>query len=413
MSRQHGVLSLGVLVVLYAGAGPLIAQADDEAAVSMTCVQAELDAGRLADAEATLRARLAESPDDDDSRFALGAVQALRAVENLSQALYRHGFRDAWVVGFVLRYPQLPLPRNPDPQPIAYEDLRAIWQRWVDDLTVAEDTLAHIRSEQVVFRVCMGTVRLDLNGDAVATDSELLWWILDRMTGPMRLAGPRPDLIVSFDRADVEWLRGYCHLLSGIGEVVLAYDQREWFECAGNTVFPRIVTPHGFLNGEKPEFMDDIACIHLLNFPIREPSRMKAALWHFEHTLAHSRKMWNRILAESDDREEWIPSPTQHAALPGMVVTAEMITAWCEFLDEAEALLAGERLASFWRTPGERGINVRRLFTEPRRFDAVLWAQGTAATPYLEDGELTRPDVWKRLREVFGRQFRIFATWVN
>jgi hypothetical protein len=39
---------------------------------------------------------------------------------------------------------------------------------------------------------------------------------------------------------------------------------------------------------------------------------------------------------------------------------------WLEFLDEAKALLKGEKLIPFWRKGEERGINLRRVFTEPR-----------------------------------------------
>ena len=62
------------------------------------------------------------------------------------------------------------------------------------------------------------------------------------------------------------------------------------------------------------------------------------------------------------------------------------------------ALLAGKRLLPFWRGDPSRGVNLRRVFTEPRPFDLVLWVQGTAATPYLEKGPLTKPEVWRRLR---------------
>jgi hypothetical protein len=50
---------------------------------------------------------------------------------------------------------------------------------------------------------------------------------------------------------------------------------------------------------------------------------------------------------------------------------------------------------------------------EPRPLDLVLWVQGTAATPYLEKGELTKPAVWNRLTRVFGGEFVGFAIWFN
>ena len=50
-----------------------------------------LEAGRLADAAATLDGHLRNSPEDDAARFALGTVQFMRATERLGQSLYRHG----------------------------------------------------------------------------------------------------------------------------------------------------------------------------------------------------------------------------------------------------------------------------------------------------------------------------------
>jgi hypothetical protein len=90
-----------------------------------------------------------------------------------------------------------------------------------------------------------------------------------------------------------------------------------------------------------------------------------------------------------------------------------MVDSWLEFVEEAEALLAGKRLVPFWRGKEKRGINLRRVFTEPRSLDLVLWIQGTAAAPYLEKGPLTKPAVWQRLQRVFGGEFIGFAIWFN
>jgi hypothetical protein len=84
-----------------------------------------------------------------------------------------------------------------------------------------------------------------------------------------------------------------------------------------------------------------------------------------------------------------------------------------QFLDEADAVLDGKKLIPFWRSRDGRGINLRRVFTEPTRFDLVLWFQGTAATPYLEEGELTSPDTWRRFQRIFRGEFFTFAAWFN
>jgi hypothetical protein len=125
-----------------------------------------------------------------------------------------------------------------------------------------------------------------------------------------------------------------------------------------------------------------------------------------------SRESWKFILAETDDDHEWIPNPKQHAVI-GVGVPQEMVDGWLGFLDEAEKLLNGKSLIPFWRGHETRGINIKRVFTEPREFDLVLWVQGTAAVPYLEAGSVTDKRVWERLQRVFRGEFIGFALWFN
>jgi hypothetical protein len=96
-----------------------------------------------------------------------------------------------------------------------------------------------------------------------------------------------------------------------------------------------------------------------------------------------------------------------------MTVTDEMVKGWQEFLAEAEALLQGKTLIPFWRGRETRGVNLRRVFKEPTTFDLILWAQGTAAAPYLEDGPQTSAETWRRLQRVFQGEFIGFALWFN
>jgi hypothetical protein len=82
-----------------------------------------------------------------------------------------------------------------------------------------------------------------------------------------------------------------------------------------------------------------------------------------------------------------------------------------KMLDEFDALLAGEKLIPHWRFEG--GINLRRFFLEPRTFDIVLLVQGSAAIPYIEQGELTTQDTWNDITRAFGRNFLSYAVWFN
>ena len=195
-------------------------------------------------------------------------------------------------------------------------------------------------------------------------------------------------------------------------------------------------TPHNFLVSVNPDaelrtILDAIAFVHLLNFEVIEPQRLGRALDHLELMIAESRASWKRILAETDNDHEWLPNPDQTTVIPGGRVSRDVIDGWHEVLEETEAILKGEKLIPFWRDylprgsifggrsdvpeipVRGRGVNLRKVFTNPQRFDLVMWIQGTGATPYLEEGELTHPDTWGRMLRVFRGEFFGFAIWFN
>ena len=78
-----------------------------------------------------------------------------------------------------------------------------------------------------------------------------------------------------------------------------------------------------------------------------------------------------------------------------------------------EDALEGRKLIPFWRGKGREGINLKRVFTEPRTFDLVLWIQGTAAVPYLEKGELANATNLRTLEQLLGGQVFMFSMWSN
>ena len=334
-------------------------------------------------------------------------------MERLGQSLYRYGLRDQAFLGQFVPIVRLPFSGNPHPETLSYEKSRAIVQAWIADFEKAETTLAPIADPGVALPVELNLVRLDVAGDGTKMMSvvEIVTRLMNRQPG-------QHAMLVRFDRADVAWLRGYCHLLEALGEILLAHDGRELFEHTGQVFFTSVETPYKFLlakpNGEN-EFWasipDMIAVIHLLRLPVIEPARMQAALGHLQQMLAMSRETWKFVLAETDDDHEWIPNPKQKSVV-GIPVTQQMVDGWLGFLDEADALLAGKRLIPFWRNSA-KGVNLRRVFTQPRTFDAVLWFQGTAAVPYLEEGPKTRPDVWERLWRAFEGDLFLFAAWFN
>ena len=51
--------------------------------------------------------------------------------------------------------------------------------------------------------------------------------------------------------------------------------------------------------------------------------------------------------------------------------------------------------------------------TEPRDFNLLYWIQGSAATPYLREGEFTAPNTWAQIRRLTERRYFRFSFWFN
>jgi hypothetical protein len=431
-------------------------------------VQAALYAGHTAQAASSAQARLAEAPDDNVARFALGAVQFLQAVEHLGQALYRYGLKSSYqtttaqLSGLTsLPILRLPVPPNHSPDKITYEEFRRILVAFVQDLQTADTTLSKIDNDNIDLPMNIGLIRLDLNNDGKGSDDETLW----RMFEIVASAGwldekAAKQLLVDFDGSDVPWLRAYCHFLMAMSEFPLAYDWRHAFEVTFHNVFPSAELPYSaaFKNYQEllaeleklgispnppvrfsrealdewlktPEgqkwkrlrslklqiqmgsIADLIVFVHLNHWPVIEPQRLRDVLDHLEAMARLSRDSWKRILAETDDHNEWIPNPKQTGVLPRMRVTNAIVEGWMLFLDEFEGVLDGKKLIPHWRF--DQGINMRRFFLEPTTFDLVLLIQGSAALPYLQDGDLVTEQEWSRIANLFGGNFFQYFIWFN
>src|SRR5207253_155266 len=156
-------------------------------------------------------------------------------------------------------------------------------------------------------------------------------------------------------------------------------------DCSDHLLFEKVETPHTLLLENRRAFdenphenmatlSDAISFFHqLTRLPIKEPARTKAALAQLEAGVVQAKEMWKFILAETDDDNEWIPNPRQTGVV-GVKVTQEIVDAWLETLDEVEQVLKGKKLIPFWRgEKDERGVNLRRVFAEPRTFDPIEW----------------------------------------
>jgi hypothetical protein len=454
MDYRSVLAAFSCVVALSVGASALAVSPDvvDE-------LNQHLYAGDTAQAALVAKQRLDEVPDDDQARFMLGSVQFLQAVENLGRAFHRYGLRSSYAGssgfagGFItLPILRLPVPENPQPEPLTYAALRGVLDAFVNDLASAERTLAAVSDPKIQYSLNFGLVRLDLNGDGKAADEEALWRIFKTIGGfPWLDEVAAAQFQTDFDASDVPWLRAYSHLLMAIAEFALAHDWYAAYEATFHGLFPEADLPlqaaldrnkarraelaelQSRLKGMSQEeqqqseeiqrlaelqaplelggIADVIAFVHLTRWPVVAPERLRQALGHLEAMVALSRESWGRILAETDNANEWIPSPNQTGVLPRMQVTEERVAGWAMFLDEFEALLLGKKLLPHWRF--DKGINLRRIFEEPRTFDLVLLIQGSSAVPYLEEGELTTGEAWGNIIGLFGGDFLRFAIWFN
>lgn len=462
--KAFGLIAIAAALAIWSGGA--VASSD-----VIGKVQNHLYAGRTAEAEAVARGRLAEAPGDDQARFALGVIQFLQSVEHLGRALHRYGLSTSYSdpTGLAgLPFLRLPVPENPNPEKVTYEAFRGVLAAFVVDLATAEQTLSSVKNHAIDFPLNIGLIRLDLDADGTASDEEALWRIFKRVAGfPWLDEEEAGKFLTDFDESDVPWLQAYSHLLMAIAEFPLAHDWRDAFETTFHRLFPKAGLPSSALDekyaevfaelkklgappsppsqrpgeerkdffarykiwretpeGQKSEqiwnlnrrirnagIADLIAFVHLNHWPVVERDRMRSVLEHLEAMVRLSRENWRRIMAETDDRNEWIPSPNQSGVLPRMQVTGDRLAGWVLFLDEFEALLQGKKLLPHWRF--DQGINLRRMFLEPSTFDIVLLLQGSAALPYLEDGELTAGETWDQISDLFGGDFFRYFIWFN
>lgn len=393
--------------------------------------------GRIAEGAAAMQAAVDADPTDGVSQFGLGVTQFFQAIESLGRSQYRFG-----LLGNRRRaipFMRLPIPENEKPEQISYVLARSMIQDFISGLDKAEKTLARVKPSDLKLPLKIGQIRLDLNGDGVGTDEESVWSMLNALGSGGRPADTDAavnQLVIAFDDGDVLWLRGYCHVMSALGEIVLAYDWKDQFERTAHLFYPSVQSPYDFLQAEgagpfngfnSQNILDVIALIHTVNYECVEPERMKVALSHLESVIRLSRESWKLINAETDNDREWLPNPRQTAAIGDLRVSQQNLLGWQAFLDEADAILQGKKLLPFWRgieggamffdgdfpEHPELGVNVRKVFLEPARLDLVLWLQGTGLQPFLEKGERTDAGAWRRIMNAFDGNFFLFMVWFN
>ncbi len=386
-------------------------------------VERFLISGELTKGEAALKEHLSSHPDDEQARFGLGVLQFFQSFEQLGRFSYEFGSRDNAVsFPFVGK----PSSANPNPKQVTYQDFRAVLEAIITHLDESDKTLAQIKSTHIKMPLHLFQFHIDFDNDGKVS-SETDFKAADTSYADKDLAErgiKLEDVVVVFDAADVQWLRGYTNMIRTMCETTLAYDQKLFWDVAAPMLFKKPDFAYKFIKEEYESpsdssyeirhLFDGIAAIHNLNFKLTEPDRLKKAHRHLKQVVVHSREMWKLLNAETDNDREWIPNPRQESAVSLEQVSEEMVATWDELLDEVDEILDGKKLLPFWRgTEATRGVNLRKFFHEPHDFDVILWIQGSGAIPFLENGDVTDRDTWARFQRGFGGRLSGFAIWFN
>jgi hypothetical protein len=386
---------------------------------------------------------------DQEARFGLGLITFVETIEGFAQALYRHGLASP-ETGEMGPAMMLPVPINPDPEPLDYTKVRGILQGLVTGMDDARNLLeAAGESGDYVVEIDPLGVRIDVDGDGRADETETIGLIFmsalepgGRPRTPPAPAEPSqrrdgridrpseppaghaddvmPELIIGLDRADGFWLAGYSQVLAAQADLLLAHDFEDFVNVSFHRLFPRARLPmQDFARGGMlmldPEsdtaIADAIAAIHTLNWPVVEPERLARVRERFLTVVALSRKNWDAILAETDDNRELVPNPGQTSLVPDAKVTDETVSAWMETLDVVEQILEGELLVPHWRF--RQGFDLKAYFETARRTDLVMLLTGYDALPYIKAGPVATAESFAAANRVFGDDFLGYVFWFN
>jgi hypothetical protein len=422
------------------------------AAIAALALPVAVEAGEIGDQLATelyagtaatlgeRAAPLCESG-ESDACFALGLVDIVTAFETFSQALYRHGAvtpsSPAMAMLFGVGLDELSVPANPNPEPLSYEALRAILETFNDTLDTAS---GHFRAAgegaPFVIHIDPLKVRIDLDGDGTATDTETLGTLLGETGGMIELPSPDepppsgkiktkqpepPETVIGFDNADAIWFAGYANVTATPAEIALAHDFSDFFSAYFHRLFPEAGLPmQDYSRGQGTLMMDVdsdafiadiVAAIHTADFPVIDRVRLASVLDRLATITALSRQNWQMILAETDDDRELLPSPSQTSLVPDQAITQEIVDAWLVTLDKIDLILKGELLLPHWRF--SKGFDLKAYFETAGETDLVMLFTGHDALQYLGDGPIADAETFADLNRVMGDEWPMFALWFN
>lgn len=374
-----------------------------------------VEIGRTGIAATQNRLAALASPSDEE-KFATAGLQFLGALEAAMQKRWASGLTDTTGV---LPFLRTPIPENPNPAPLDPGLIVAVFSDASLAMDAARTTLATISdTSDFGMELSLADVWFDINANATRDSGESMMDVL----GPMLMgwewesrdpATPAP--VIRFDVADVAWLSAYTHMLGGFGDIVLAYDPTDALtRTMTATAALRVLDP-SYIDADEYNINAAINLIATLDLALNQTpdaARMASAKAHFLAMVADNRRFWALVDAETDNTLEWLPNDRQKSAM-GLQLPQGTGKAWMAILTDAEDLLNGNKLLPYWNVGTAAGVNVERLFSDPRAIDLVGWIQGWAALPYLDQGEVVSDTSWRAFEGMISGDAMLFSLYLN
>lgn len=332
-------------------------------------------------AEQALAARPDPGPSD---LFALGGLRVLAAAERALQLRWQGGSGADALAMADLPFLRLPIPPNPDPGPFDPALIETVFVSAAGELARAREALGRIDdADAVAVEIDLGAIWLDIDGDGARGPGEGLLDVAGAMLG-----GAPDSLPVRFDTADAAWLLAYAHLLGAVCEAVLALDPTPPIARVVETRAALAALgssgPFG-LDDQFGDMADLVAAAIGVIEGRPDPARSRAARDHLLAAIAQNRRFWRLVARETDNDREWIPNKAQTSVLP-LPFPPETGQLWLAVLDDAEAVLRGDRLVPFWRVGPGAGLDLALLLENPPEIDLAGLVQGAVLLPYLREG---------------------------
>lgn len=360
------------------------------------------------------------APTNNAGRFSLATLQVLEGLQRFVVGFNKLGLNPELArSGIPFLRVVIPSRQQVPSEAATFEKVAAVFGKLRTALREANATLSGVDEVEFGVEVNLSQARMDFDGDGIVATNEFLLASIGRPLGIRATQPTGQDLVIRFDSADAVWLKGYTHFLSGVLDILMAYDWTPvWNQCA-HLVFsnPEPIPPiaqHAEVGNrnEMLQIVDFIAALHDMRLELIQKDGLRDARDEFRAMISCSRECWQRVGAESDDEHEWLPSPTQIGP-GGAKITAQQIEGWQHVLNELDAILQGQKLLPHWRIKAGEGISIEKFVNSPPRLDAVLLIQGSAFIPYLEEGPISDQETWRTLTQPFGPGFAMFAIWSN